>query len=240
MFYWRDTVGEVDLAFTDRQGGTSLAPFDGLNLGGHVGDDARAVADNRSLMATHLGQPAPRLVLMEQVHGAQVAVVHDVPAVAPRADAVVSTVPGLALAALVADCTPILLWDREGPAYGAVHCGRPGLVVGVVAAAVAALRDLGARDLVAVVGPSVCSRCYEVPADLCAQVADQLPATRAVSWTGTPALDVAAGAVSQLTEQGVSLHAWVSGCSREDARLFSHRRSGTTGRFGGVITRRAA
>ncbi|MBP6996458.1 MAG: laccase domain-containing protein [Phycicoccus sp.] len=240
MFYWQDTVGDVVLAFTDRHGGVSRGSFGSLNLGSHVGDDPLAVTHNRGQVSTHLDVPADRLVLMEQVHGADVAIVDRAPELAPRADALVTTIPGLALAALVADCTPVLLWDRAGTAYGAVHCGRPGLVAGVVAAAVTALGDLGAGDLVAAVGPSVCARCYEVPAAMCDEVADSVPASRAVSWSGTPALDVAAGVVSQLAALDVPLHAWVPGCSREDGRLFSHRRSGATGRFGGIITRRAS
>ncbi len=240
MFYWHDTVGDVEMAFTDRHGGVSRGPFGSLNLGGHVGDDPVAVAHNRGQLSTHLDVPADRLVLMEQVHGAEVATLDRAPEVAPRADALVTTTPGLALAALVADCTPVLLWDRAGSAYGAVHCGRPGLLAGVIGAAVTTLRDLGAHDLVAAVGPSVCGRCYEVPAAMCDEVAQAVPAARAVSWTGTPALDVAAGVVSQLTTLGASVHAWVPGCSREDPQLFSHRRSGETGRFGGVITRRAS
>ena len=116
----------------------------------------------------------------------------------PRVDALVTTVPNLALAALVADCTPVLLADPQAGVVGAVHAGRPGMVAGVVPRAVEAMRDLGARTLSAVVGPSICARCYEVPLAMREDVAAVVPESRAVSWTGTPALDVAAGVVAQL------------------------------------------
>jgi YfiH family protein len=231
---WVETDGRVTRAVTDRSGGVSSGRYAGLNLGAHVGDDPGAVTENRARLAVALGVPADALVVMEQVHGAEVAVVDAVPAAPPRADAVLTRTPGLALLALVADCTPVLLADPEAGVVGAVHAGRPGLAAGVVPAAVRAMRDLGAGQVDAVVGPSVCGRCYEVPEDLREEVAAGAPESRAVSWSGTPALDVAAGVVAQLAGLGVAVR-WLPGCSRERLDLFSFRRDGTTGRCAGVV-----
>ncbi len=108
------------------------------------------------------------------------------------------------------------------------------MAAGVVGAAVTALRDLGATSLQAVVGPSVCARCYEVPAALRDDVAEAVPVAASVSATGTPAIDVAAGVLQQLHDVGVPVEV-VRGCTVERPDLFSHRRDGVTGRFAGVV-----
>ena len=99
------------------------------------------------------------------------------------------------------------------------------------------MRELGAVRLEATVGPSVCGRCYEVPEPMRAEAVQAWPETCAVTWTGTPAIDVAAGVVAQLTRLGVGV-TWLPGCARERDDLYSHRRDGVTGRFAGVIVRR--
>jgi YfiH family protein len=234
VFAWRETVGEVGFAVTDRAGGAGAPPYDALNLAGHVGDDPSVVARNRALVAGALGVAPDRLVTATQVHGRDVVVV-DGPLVGPppTADALVTRTPGLVLAALVADCTPVLLADPEAGVVGVAHAGRPGLVAGIVPAVLDVMRAQGARRLVARVGPSVCGRCYEVPAAMRDEVAGVAPEARARSWTGTPALDVAAGVVAQLADEVADLQ-WLHGCTREDDRWFSYRRAGTTGRFAGL------
>jgi YfiH family protein len=236
VFYWREVLGPVTWGFTDRDGGVSGGRFGSLNLGGAVGDDPAAVESNRQTVARSLGVQRDRLLFMAQCHGHEV--LHatgswgsDGP---PAVDGVVTTEPGLALAALVADCTPVLLADPDQGVVGAVHAGRPGMTLGIVGVAVERMRDLGARRIRAVVGPSVCGRCYEVPHAMRADAAAVSPESATVSWTGTPAIDVAAGVVAQLVAAGVSVH-WVPGCAREDQRLFSYRRDGSTGRFAGVV-----
>lgn len=236
MFYWRAQTGPLWWGFTDREGGVSGGDFDSLNLGGQVGDDPEAVAENRARVANAVGVQQDRLLFMQQCNGSDV-VVTDRPWGAsgpPPADGVVTAVPGLALAVLVADCTPVLLADSAAGVVGAVHAGRPGMMTGIVDAAVQRMRELGAREISAVVGPSVCPRCYEVPAMLRAAAAEVVPESSARSWTGTPAIDVAGGVVSQLVANDVAVQ-WVPGCAREDPALFSYRRDGRTGRFAGVV-----
>jgi YfiH family protein len=236
VFSWRAQTGPVTWGFTNRDGGQSQPPFASLNLGGHVGDAPDAVEANRTTLASSLGVQRDRLLFLQQCHGNDVVVADGPwgPTGAPAADGVVTTTPGLALAALVADCTPVLLADPEAGVVGAVHAGRPGMVARIVDVAVEAMRDLGARNLQAVVGPSVCGRCYEVPADMRAVAAAVAPETYTVSWSGTPAIDVAAGVVAQLTATDVAVQ-WIPGCAREDEQYFSHRRDGLTGRFAGVV-----
>ncbi|CAM5411999.1 Purine nucleoside phosphorylase OS=Streptomyces alboniger OX=132473 GN=pgeF PE=3 SV=1 [Streptomyces alboniger] len=158
------TTSGAHFAFTDRWGGVSAVPYEELNLGGAVGDDPGAVRANRALAATSLGLEPDHVVWMNQVHGRDVAVV-DGPwgqdAVIPAVDAVVTARKGLALAVLTADCTPVLLADPVAGVAAAVHAGRPGMVAGVVPAAVEAMVKLGADPsrLVARTGPAVCGRC---------------------------------------------------------------------------------
>ncbi|MFV0463197.1 MAG: peptidoglycan editing factor PgeF [Nostocoides sp.] len=239
MWWWHEQVGAIECGFTDRDDGVSAQTYAGLNLGGHVGDDEHAVAANRSLLRealTSAGAPAPVLASMSQVHGRDVAIISGTEREPPVADAMVTDQAGVALMVLVADCTPVLLHDEAAGLIGVAHAGRAGLVRGIVPAAVAAMRDLGSSDLRAVVGPSICGRCYEVPAPMRDDIAADAPASYAVSWQGTPAVDVAAGVTQQLGELGVAL-TWVAGCSRESPQLFSYRRDGVTGRFAGVVVR---
>lgn len=239
VFFWRDDVADIRRAFTDRSGGVSAGAYAGLNLGGHVGDDSEAVRENRIRVAAEVGVDIDHLVFMDQCHGADIAVVTEKPDGPLVVDGVVTAEPGLALAVLVADCTPILLSDDRAGVIGAVHAGRPGMTKGVVPQAISAMRDLGATTITAAVGPSVCGRCYEVPLEMREDAAAVSPESRTVTWTGTPAIDVAAGVVAQLRAAGVDEISWVSGCAREDVSLFSYRRDGTTGRFAGVIVRAA-
>lgn len=240
MFKWRERepgIGRawgVDWGFTDSAGGVSTGTYASLNLGGHVGDDPAAVSRNRARVAEAFELAPEALRFMRQVHGTAVAVVGSQRQdVAPEADLMITDSSAVALVVMVADCVPILLLDRTEGLAAVVHAGRVGFTHGVVGTAVAALRERGASDLEAVVGPSVCPRCYEVPADLRDQAAAASPAAYSVSRNGTPAIDVAAGVVDHLHSAGVSV-TWLPGCTREDETLFSHRRE-PGGRFAGII-----
>lgn len=238
MFFWQDRQGQISRTVTDRWGGISAAPFDTLNLAGHVGDQPSAVEANRARLADALGVDRSRLVFMNQCHGETVHVVEEPwPGEVPPGDGMVTAASELALAVLVADCVPVLLCDRSAGVIGAVHVGRAGLSAGVVHRAIDAMRDLGADQVDALLGPSVCGRCYEVPGPLREHAASPVAAT--VSWTGTPALDIAAGVVDQLAARGASI-TWVPGCTRENAELFSYRAHPRTGRFAGVVVQYAS
>jgi YfiH family protein len=235
----RDTVSGAHFAFTDRWGGVSAAPYEQLNLGGAVGDDAGAVTTNRELAAKSLGLEPDRVVWMNQVHGADVAVVDgpwgtgDLPSV----DAIVTARRGLALAVLTADCVPVLLADPVAGVAAAAHAGRPGMVAGVVPAAVRAMTGLGADParIVARTGPAVCGRCYEVPEAMRAEVATVEPAAYADTSWGTPSVDVCAGVHAQLERLGVRDREQSPVCTLESRDHFSYRRDGATGRLAGYV-----
>lgn len=227
-----ETLPGVRFAVTDRWGGTSSGPYAELDLARHVGDDAAVVEANRDRLATALGVSG--IAWMEQVHGRQVAVV-EAPQEPPlQADALVTTVRGLALAVLVADCTPVLAADAAAGVVGVAHAGRKGLALEVVPAMLAAMRELGATAITARVGPAICGRCYPVPAAMQEEVLAVVPEARATAADGSPALDIPAGVAAQLLAHGATVTR-VPGCSAEDPALYSYRRDGgTTGRYAGL------
>jgi YfiH family protein len=236
----RESASGAHFGFTDRWGGVSAAPYEELNLGGAVGDDPDAVRTNRELAAKTLGIEPDRVVWMNQVHGADVAVV-DGPwgsaAAIPSVDAIVTTRRGLALAVLTADCVPVLLADPVAGVAAAAHAGRPGMIAGVVPAALRAMTELGAEPsrIVARTGPTVCGRCYEVPAAMRAEVSAIEPAAYAETSWGTPAVDVSAGVHAQLERLGVRDREQSPVCTLESRDHFSYRRDRTTGRLAGYV-----
>lgn len=239
MIARQDAASGAHFAFTDRWGGVSAAPYDSLNLGGAVGDAPASVAANRAAAADALGLAPADVRWLQQVHGREVAVA-DGPwpnGAAPEADGVVTARPGVALAVLTADCVPVLLADPVAGVAGAAHAGRPGVAVGVVPATLAAMRQLGAEPsrIVAHVGPAVCGRCYEVPAELRDAVDRAVPGTATTTRHGTPALDLPAGVARQLADGGVGEVVPSGVCTVESARHFSYRREGTTGRQAGYV-----
>ncbi|MFC9683018.1 peptidoglycan editing factor PgeF [Streptomyces sp. NPDC056948] len=240
MIGQRESVSGAHFGFTDRWGGVSAAPYEELNLGGAVGDDPDAVRTNRDLAAKSLGVEPGRVVWMNQVHGADVTVVDrpwgsssDIPSV----DAIVTVKRGLALAVLTADCVPVLLADPVAGIAAAAHAGRPGMIAGVVPAALRAMMDLGAEPsrIVARTGPTVCGRCYEVPEAMRAEVSAVEPAAYAETSWGTPAVDVSAGVHAQLERLGVRDRAQSPVCTLESDDHFSYRGDRTTGRLAGYV-----
>ena len=237
MFGHRELRQGIGVAVTDRFGGGSTAPYDELNLADHVGDDPQAVAHNLETVRAAIG--ARTVVTMRQVHGRDVAVVDDVPAEPPEADALVTKTAGIVLAVLVADCTPVLLWDRRARVVAAVHAGRRGLAGGVLPAAIDAMRGLSARPerMYAVIGPSICADHYEVPAAMRDEVAAAAPGSAAATSSGSPALDIRAGLLAQLYDAGLRQWMVMPQCTVESTHYYSYRRDGVTGRFAGLVWR---
>ena len=231
------TVG-IRRVVTTRHGGVSLPPYASFNLGEHVGDRPEAVAANRKRLATSIGLPTQHLVWMEQVHGRTVTVI-DRPRSrpVPASDALVTAQPRLAVAVLVADCVPVLLADPGTRIVAAVHAGRAGARAGVLPAALAAMRRLGARleAVEALLGPSACGQCYEVPEQMQADVGSRLPGSACRTRQGTAGVDLRAGLRCQPAAAGVTQVGVDPRCTVEDPALYSYRREGVTGRLAALI-----
>ena len=218
----------MNYRFTNRTGGASTGAFASANLGFHVGDDPDHVAANRAQLSKEFGPVA----FMTQVHGDRVAVVEDVSDVDPTADALVTGIPGITLAVQVADCIPLLLISSQSVA--AVHVGRKGLVNGVTLHALEVMRDMGASDIRAVLGPAICGVCYEVSEEIFKEVTALHPAAASRSAQGNHALDLPAALVKVLQGQKIAVEI-AGGCTVESGDLFSYRRDGVTGRQAGLV-----
>ena len=224
--------------FTTRQGGISLPPWDGLNLAVEVGDAFAKVQRNRILVSEQLGLPG--LAFAKQVHGASVRVVRGLSNKTSRGlddtDGLVTTVPFVPLAVRGADCLPVLLSSVTGtPVVGAAHVGRRGLVNGILSQVLSVMREQGAGQLQAVIGPGICGACYEVPGSMAGEADKAAPGSRCTTRAGTTGIDLTRGAGAQLAAEGVPWTA-VGGCTAEQPdRFFSYRRDGVTGRQAGVV-----
>ncbi len=191
---------------SDRFGGDSIDPFGELNLATHVGDDLEAVTANRRRLASALGLPPHRLVVLQAVSGGDVALVDESsPREVEGVEALVTTTPGVGLAVIAADCVPVLLADEQAGVIGVAHAGRRGMAAGIVVKALEAMVELGATPAgtAALLGPAICGKCYEVGSAVQGQVADVVPAAVCDTRKGTPGLDLHAGVLDQLTRAGV-------------------------------------
>lgn len=223
---------------TTRDGGLSAGPYASFNLGDRVGDAPEAVGANRQRLAAGVGLAPDRLAWMEQVHGRGVAVLDQPPAEPlPVTDALVTATVNIALVVLVADCVPVLLGDASAGVIAAVHAGRVGARAGVLPAALDAMWQVGATpaNTDALLGPSACGRCYEVPDAMRADVGAALPGSACRTRRGSPGLDLRAGLAEQLARASVGRLDIDPRCTIEDPSLFSYRREGTTGRLAALI-----
>lgn len=230
----------VQAAFTGRGGGLSQPPYDTLNMGAGSGDSPATVTRNRDLAAAACGLAADRMVWMRQIHSADVGEVPGPPQPGeqptPR-DASFTSVPGLALGVLSADCPGVLVADPDARLVGAAHSGRQGTARGVVPALVRAMTAAGADParMHAVIGPGICGACYEVPAPMRDEVDAAAPGSGCLTRVGTPGLDLRAGIAGQLATLGVRQVRADSRCTAEDPALYSYRRDGRTGRFAALV-----
>jgi YfiH family protein len=221
--------------FTDRRDGASQSPYDEANLADHVGDDGAAVAANRETLEGRVGRP---IVWMEQVHGTEVAVVTDVPTQQfTGVDALVTDRPEIGLGVLVADCVPVLMADADAGVVAAAHVGRRGLIAGAALRTIEAMTGLGAAPGHTHVwlGPSICGRCYEVPAKMRSDVEAAAPGSATATSAGRPGVDLRAGLRRQLLAAGIGVVRDVGPCTAESKDHYSYRRDGVTGRSAGVI-----
>jgi polyphenol oxidase len=239
MAFVDGTLGpRVRWAFADRTDGVSMAPYDACNLADHVGDDLDHVRANRAALSGLVGVDGGHVVTMAPVHGNDVGLVGGpIAEPVPEVDALVTRVTGVALLVLAADCVPVILGDSGAGVVAVVHAGWRGVRADVVGSTLASMVELGARleRTRAVVGPSICGRCYAVPRERFDEVVAVAPAAASVAAGGLPGLDLRAAVVARLRGSGVTpqLH---GGCTAETPSLYSFRRDGVTGRHGGVVT----
>lgn len=218
--------------FFTRRGGASSGLFAGLNCGRGSSDQKEIVAINRARVAAALGLPPERLATVNQTHSDKVVTLtgsEDLDAVGrTEADAIVTTVPGLAVAVLTADCQPILFADTQAGVVAAAHAGWRGALDGILQATVGAMREAGARDIRAVIGPCISQRAYEVSEDFMDRfLIEDERYSRFFSGgpNGRPMFDLPGFGLATLRDLGVEAE-WIGHCTYSDpARFFSYRRA---------------
>ncbi|KAA0971778.1 peptidoglycan editing factor PgeF [Aureimonas fodinaquatilis] len=219
-------------AFFTRRGGVSEGIYHGLNAGAGSDDNAESVRQNRHLAATYLGVPDADIATPWQFHSADV-VIADAPFASPRprADAVVSNTPGVAIGVVTADCGPILFADRDAGVIGAAHAGWRGAIGGVLQATIATMENLGAarQTTLAILGPTITRRNYEVGAEMRAQLVTKDQKFERFFTPGVSAdkfqFDLPAFIVATLENCGVQAD-FVEQCTyQEPDWFFSYRRT---------------
>ncbi|WP_349370624.1 peptidoglycan editing factor PgeF [Salinarimonas sp.] len=221
-------------AFFTREGGASEGLYASLNGGLGSGDDRARVLANRARMAERVGVAPDALVSVHQIHSPDVVVVEAPWAqdARPKADAMATDRPGIALAILTADCGPVLFADGEAGVIGAAHAGWRGALGGVVEATVAAMERLGARRerIAAVLGPTISQPAYEVGAELRDAALAEDPAAERFfapgAREGKLQFDLPGYIGARLARAGIGAAHDLARCTyAEEARFYSYRRA---------------
>lgn len=222
----------VPHGFLGRRGGVSTGIHAGLNVGTGSTDDPAIIAENRRL-ATEAVLPGARLVTVYQVHSPDaVAVIEPFEErLRPHADALVTDRPGLALGILTADCTPVLLADKEAGVVGAAHAGWKGALGGVTDSTIALMESLGARRerIAAAIGPCIARASYEVDDSFLRRFAEADPANERFFAGGRPGhhqFDLEAYVAHRLAAAGLSrIEALGLDTYADPKRFYSFRRA---------------
>lgn len=227
-------VTSVAHGFFGRQGGVSEGVYASLNCGYGSSDDAACVRENRGRAASRLGVSEDRLITVYQIHSADVVTV-EAPWLrgdAPKADAMVTKVGGVALGVLAADCAPVLFADATAGVIGSAHAGWKGALGGVVEATVGAMEALGAERsrIRAAIGPCIGQASYEVGAEFLARFVDAAASNRAYFRqsvrAGHSLFDLPGYVAARLRVAGVPEVAQSNVCTYEHAEdFFSFRRT---------------
>lgn len=231
-----DLLDGVRHGFFTRKGGASSGLYAGLNCGRGSKDQNDVVATNRARVAEAIGVSPDRLAGVHQVHSANVVTVsapEDVEKTNQvQADALVSATPGVALSVLTADCQPVLFADADAGIIGAAHAGWRGALGGVLEATVDAMRALGAKNIRAVIGPTISQGAYEVGWDFMDEFTAEDAEYQRFFANGPndkPMFDLPAFGLSRLRGAGVEAE-WTRHCTYFDPdRFFSYRRSSHRG-----------
>ncbi|SDK21841.1 peptidoglycan editing factor PgeF [Aliiruegeria lutimaris] len=226
-----DILSPLRHGFFTRRGGASSGVFEGLNCGRGSSDQSEIVSINRERVAASMGVKTTELISMNQVHSPEVAVVEGPLETAPNVDALVTDRPGLALSVLTADCQPVLFADHEAGVIGAAHAGWRGALAGVLEATLRRMETLGAHreNTVAVIGPTISQRAYEVDWDFYDQfVADDPESQRFFAGNGgeKAQFDLPAYGLHRMRRAGIGQALWTRHCTYSDPqRFFSYRRT---------------
>ena len=229
--FGRVSIEGIQAIAFSRSGGTSLAPFDSLNLASYVGDSDECVAANLAIARDLVS--ATEISVMNAAHGNTVHVVSE-SGIALPGDGLVTKQTRLALLALAADCVPFGLVDPVNGVIAVGHAGWRGVLANVMQALVDEFVASGGqpKHTQAVIGPAICANCYAVPAER----VELFQVRRPEAIASPRHLDLAGGVKAVLATQVTKIHE-IAGCTYESSELFSYRRAAgePTGRGGLAI-----
>ncbi len=226
-----DSLGAVRHGFFTRHGGASSGVFAGLNCGSGSSDQREIVAINRARVADAMQVAHDHLVGVHQIHSATAVTVDGPLAEKPRADAIVTATPGVALSVLTADCQPVLFADTDAGVIGAAHAGWRGALDGILLATVDAMEALGAsrRNITAIIGPCISQRAYEVGPEFIESFLAEDPEFARYFANGQGdrlQFDLPGFGLNRLRAAGVGHAEWTHHCTYSDpGRFYSYRRS---------------
>lgn len=226
-----DSLGAVRHGFFTRHGGASSGVFAGLNCGSGSSDQREIVAINRARVADSMQVAHDHLVGVHQIHSATAVTVDGPLAEKPRADAIVTATPGVALSVLTADCQPVLFADTDAGVIGAAHAGWRGALDGILLATVDAMEALGAsrRNITAIIGPCISQRAYEVGPEFIESFLAEDPEFARYFANGQGdrlQFDLPGFGLNRLRAAGVGHAEWTHHCTYSDpGRFYSYRRS---------------
>ncbi len=226
-----DLLAGTTHGFFTRKGGASSGVYAGLNCGFGSSDQHEIVAINRDRVAQAMGVDCDSLIGVHQVHSPDVITVTAATSDKPKADAMVTNVPGVALSILTADCQPVLFLDAQAKVVGAAHAGWKGALDGVLENTLNAMEALGAKraNITAVIGPSISQSAYEVgPEFMDAFLAEDPLFARFFAQGNGDRLqfDLPAFGLMRLRGAGIGEAGWTRHCTYSDPkRFYSYRRS---------------
>ncbi|MCR8684479.1 peptidoglycan editing factor PgeF [Campylobacter ureolyticus] len=218
----------INSGFTNRFAGVSKKPFDSLNFGYHVGDDAKNVRKNREILKRILG--VKKAIFMEQIHSDKVEIYKNLNQILPPCDAVITNLKNIALCVMVADCMPVILYSNK--CVAAVHAGRSGVIKGIILKTINLMKsEFNAGEIHLKIGPFIQKNCYEIGnLDL-----GEFNKFVHLNQENKRCFDLKSAVLDEIKNLNLKSVEISQICTHCDKNYFSYRREKTTGRFIGFV-----
>ncbi|WP_086268829.1 peptidoglycan editing factor PgeF [Campylobacter sp. P0103] len=214
---------KVIAGFTTKFGGVSKGVYESLNLAYHVGDDKLKVEQNREILAHKI--KAKKLIFMEQIHSDIVQNLSGINQILEPCDAIFTNLAQVGLCVMVADCSPVLLYDKKLNLISAIHAGRAGAISKIITKTIAKMGS-NPKNIKTIIGPNIKKDCYEI---------GDLDLVEFNKFKDGFKFDLDGALRFELDGIGVKDYEFSDICSHCDDRFYSYRKSGLTGRFAGFI-----
>lgn len=214
---------KVIAGFTTKFGGVSKGVYESLNLAYHAGDNKLKVEQNREILSHKI--KAKKLIFMEQIHSDIVQNLSDINQILEPCDAIFTNLTQVGLCVMVADCSPVLLYDKKLNLISAIHAGRAGAISKIITKTIAKMGS-NPENIKAIIGPNIKKDCYEI---------GDLNLGEFNKFKDGFKFDLDGALRFELDGIGVKDYEFSDICSHCDDRFYSYRKSGLTGRFAGFI-----